>query len=328
MKEHWFPIVLFVGVLVVAGIQMGEHWHDGAGEGGSAMDAAKAVATVDTVWYGRKAEEIPADEEMVRYGHELIARTSYYLGPKGIVSHITNGMNCQNCHLDGGTIPFGNNYGKVFSTYPQFRARSASIQTIAGRVNDCMERSLNGLALDSNSREMKAIYAYMKWLGEGIPKGVARGGTGIMKLAMPDRICDTLHGGVVYASNCASCHGPKGEGVLNAFATEYTYPPLWGPHSYNDGAGLFRVSNFAGFVRNNMPFGTNWHSPRLTDEEAWDVAAYVNSQPRPHKDQHADWKDMRTKPVDFPMGPYADSFSAVQHKYGPWKPILAVIKKK
>ena len=95
----------------------------------------------------------------------------------------------------------------------------------------------------------------------------------------------------------------------------------WGEESYNDGAGLYRISNFAGFVKYNMPFGTDYKNVVLTDEQAWDVAAFVNSQPRPHKDQKHDWKVISTKPTDFPFGPYADNFSERQHKYGPFNEI-------
>src|SRR6185312_8971469 len=100
----------------------------------------------------------------------------------------------------------------------------------------------------------------------------------------------------------------------------YAFPPLWGKNSYNDGAGLYRLSSFTDFVKSNMPFGTSWQHPILTDAQAWDVAAYVNSQPRPHKDQSMDWKNIAEKPIDFPSGPYADSFSEKQHKYGPFLP--------
>ena len=111
-----------------------------------------------TVWMGPPANQIPyysrEDGKLIWYGHELIANTSKYLGPKGSVMQITNGMNCQNCHLDAGTKPWGNNYSAVYTTYPKFRERSGGIETIYKRVNDCMERSLNGTALDSNSNKV------------------------------------------------------------------------------------------------------------------------------------------------------------------------------
>jgi thiosulfate dehydrogenase len=279
---------------------------------------------VDTVWWGWNKYQIPLDTDsgkLILYGYNIIANTAYYLGPKGSVAQISNGMNCQNCHIKAGIEPYGNNFGKVLATYPQFRARNNGIQSIYGRVNDCFERSLNGKAIDSASHEMQAIYSYMKWLGNDVPKGDARGGTGIMKLKYLDRAADPLAGDRVYSANCQSCHGKDGEGQLNGEANGYVYPPLWGIHSYNDGAGLFLLSSFAGFIKNNMPFGTEYHKPVLTDEEAWDLAAFVNSQPRPHLDQSKDWKDITKKPIDYPFGPYIDSFSERQHKYGPYTPI-------
>jgi len=110
---------------------------------------------------------------------------------------------------------------------------------------------------------------------------------------------------------------------MNPGNAEYIYPPLWGEHSYNDGAGLYRLSSFASFVGNNMPFNQSTHEhPILSNEEAWDVAAFVNSQPRPHMDQHKDWPDITKKVFDVPYGPYADSFSEQQHRYGPFQPIV------
>jgi thiosulfate dehydrogenase len=237
-------------------------------------------------------------------------------------------MNCQNCHLQAGAKAWGNNYAAVFSTYPKFRDRSGQIETIYKRVADCMERSLNGTAVDSNSRAFKAIYAYIKWLGKDVKKDEKPYGSGIEKLNYLDRAADPKNGQIVYTNQCQSCHGANGEGQLTADALEYTYPPLWGSHSYNDGAGLYRISNFAGYVKNNMPnLLTSHENSTLTEAESWDVAAFVNSQPRPHLNQSNDWPKFEKKPIDFPFGPYADSFSEMQHKYGPFKPIQDFYKK-
>ncbi len=269
----------------------------------------------------------PGNEgEMILYGKDLIAHTSAYLGPAGKVAHISNGMNCQNCHLEAGTKAWGNNYSAVYSTYPKFRARSGTKESIVKRINDCFERSLNGAPPDSTSKEMKAMLAYMKWLGTGVEKGKAPEGAGLKKLPFLNRAADPKKGALVYGSKCVSCHGKSGEGFQNPEHTEYLFPPLWGKNSYNDGAGLYRISNFASYVKNNMPLGTSYEKPQLSDEEAWDVAAYVNSQTRPHKDQRNDWQDISKKPIDFPFGPYADKFTAVQHKYGPFEPIVKVYK--
>lgn len=259
------------------------------------------------------------DKELVLYGKELIAHTSDYLGPNGSVKQISNGMNCQNCHLDAGTKPWGNNYFAVQSTYPKFRERSGTKENQIKRVNDCFQRSLNGRALDSTSREMKAILAYIKWVGQDVPKKVKPKGSGIYKLKFMERAADPTKGKEVYLAKCQSCHQADGQGLLAENKKSYTYPPLWGPHSYNIGAGLFRISNFAGYVKYNMPLGVSYNSPQLSDEEAWDVAAFVNSMPRPNMDISKDWPRIAGKPFDHPFGPFADSYSETQHKYGPFK---------
>lgn len=279
----------------------------------------------DSVWIGKDYRQIPINTDsgkLILYGYRLIINTAYFLGPKGTVAHVSNGMNCGNCHLNGGTKPFGNNFGKVYSIYPKFRARNNSIQTIYDRINDCFVRSLNGKALDSTTREMQAIYAYMKWLGEGVPKGTTPAGTIFKNVAYLERVANPVEGKKVFALICQSCHGKNGQGMMNANGIGYIFPPLWGRNSYNDGAGIYRISEFADFVEYNMPFGTSWQHPVLTNAQAWDVAAFVNSQPRPHRDQSMDWKEITNKPIDFPYGPYSDSFSEKQHKYGPFKPIL------
>ena len=264
---------------------------------------------------------------VVEYGKELIAHTSKYFGPNGTVAKISNGLNCQNCHLDAGTKVWGNNYGSVASLYPKFRARSGAVENIYKRVNDCFERSLNGKAIDTAGKEMQAIVAYINFLGTNVDKGKKAEGSGFKELDYLSRAADPEQGKIVYMSKCKSCHQENGEGLLNTDQTEYTFPALWGKNSYNDGAGLFRLSNFAKYVKNNMPQGVNYENPQLTDEEAWDVAAFVNSQSRPHINVPKDWPDKAKKPVDHPFGPYTDKFSEKQHKYGPYKPIADELKK-
>jgi thiosulfate dehydrogenase len=261
-------------------------------------------------------------KSQIMYGRELISHTAKYFGPIGTIRPITNGMNCQNCHLEAGTKIFGNNYSAVASTYPKFRPRSGTVEDIYKRVNDCFERSLNGEPLDTMSKEMQAIKSYIMFLGSGLAKGIKPDGAGLKDLAFLDREADPSKGKKVYDMKCVSCHMPGGQGQKTPEGSEYLYPPLWGEASYNDGAGLYRLSNFAKYVKYNMPQGVSHIKPNLTDEEAWDVAAYVNSQARPHINVPADWPDLTKKPVDHPFGPYADSFSEKQHKYGPFKPMI------
>lgn len=294
----------------------------------SSGNANGQVAATDSTWIPPSLfldKELRGEErELVIYGEDLVANTSRYFGPHGSVAPITNGMNCQNCHLNAGKKNWGNNYSAVYSTYPKYRDRSGGMETIYKRVSDCFERSLNGTAPDSTSKEYRAIYAYIKWLGKDVKKGEKPVGSGIEKLKYLDRAADPEKGKIVYINKCQSCHGADGAGQLSLNGVSYEYPPLWGANSYNNGAGLFRLSNFAGYIKGNMPFKQATHeNPLLTTEEAWDVAAYVNSQPRPSKDLGTDWPDISKKPFDHPFGPYTDGFSETQHKYGPFPPIIA-----
>lgn len=274
-------------------------------------------------WRAPSLNEIPADSKgaQIQYGRDLIAHTAVYFGPRGMVATTANGMNCQNCHLEAGTKAWGNNYSAVFSGYPRFRERSGTNETIVKRVNDCFERSLNGQPLDSVGKEMQAIVAYISWLGAKVPKGVQPKGSGIRALAFMDRAADTAKGRMVFINKCRSCHGNNGEGWKDKAGVAYIYPPLWGANSYTTAAGLYRLSRFAGYVKDNMPFGASHYDSKLKDEEAWDVAAFVNSRPRPHKRFVKDWPNIAGKPIDYPYGPYADSFSERQHKYGPFAPL-------
>lgn len=286
-------------------------------------ETKKDTTTAAADWIAPDTNSISSDEqgELIKYGKKLIANTAYYLGPKGTVAHVSNGMNCQNCHIDAGAKPYGNCFSAVASIYPTFRPRSGKVESIEFRINDCMMRSLNGKAIDSLSKEMRAMVAYLKWIGQGVPKGTKPKGAGTEDLAYLDRPADPEKGKMIFLTKCILCHRENGGGVKNADSATYLYPPLWGPHSYNTGAGLYRLSRFAGFVKNSMPFGSSHDKPQLTNEEAWDVAAFVNSQPRPKKDFPKDWPKLDTKAIDFPFGPYTDTFSEKQHKYGPFGPI-------
>lgn len=282
------------------------------------------IVNEEWLWEAPDISAVGDDEEgkAIKYGRQLIAQTSYYLGPKGRVMQVSNGMNCQNCHLDAGTRPWGNNYGGVASTYPKFRERSGTVESIEKKINDCIERSLNGKAIDSAGKEMRAMVAYMHWLGKNVPKGKKPLGTGIVNLEYLDRPANPTNGKKIFIAKCQRCHGAGGQGKLDSTGEGYIYPPLWGENSYNIGAGIYRLSKFAGYVKDNMPYNEADHSKsQLTDEEAWDVAAFVNSQPRSGKDISHDWPVISTKPVDNPFGPYSDTFSEHQHKYGPFKPI-------
>lgn len=293
-------------------------------------NAAKTSFTAATLWNPPDTNSLPHDStgNLIRYGRELIVHTAKYLGPKGSVAQITNGMNCDNCHINGGTTFFANNFSVTAGSYPKFRKRSNSVVNLVTRINGCFKRSLNGQIPGDSSREMKAMVAYIYWLGKDRkekPENVA--GTETEILSYLPRAADTLQGKDIFMAQCSVCHGQKGEGKFLADGREYLYPPLWGRHSYNHGAGLYQLSKFAGFVKNNMPYGVTYKKPFLSNQQAWDVAAYVNSRPRPaFKELVKDWPDISGKPPDYPFGPYVDTFPESQHKYGPFNPIVLAEK--
>jgi thiosulfate dehydrogenase len=193
-------------------------------------------------------------------------------------------------------------------------------------VNDCLQRSLNGKAIDSAGKEMQAILAYMSWLGKDVPKKTSPYGSGLKELEYLDRPADPLNGAHVYQAECQRCHGGDGGGQMNPDGIAYKYPPLWGDHSYTTAAGMYRLSKIAAYVKENMPYDSVHLGRGLSIGDAWDVGAFVNSQPRPVKTFKQDWPDISTKPPDHPFGPFIDSLPLAQHKYGPFKPIIQAKK--
>ncbi|GAA4836913.1 hypothetical protein GCM10023331_22660 [Algivirga pacifica] len=261
------------------------------------------------------------EEEYIKYGYTLINETYKHIGPLADnpdMRYAGNNLACKNCHLDAGQKKFAAPYVGLFGLFPQYRGRENKIGTLEERINGCMERSMNGKKLPKDGKEMKAMVAYMKWLSEGVPTGTKLEGRGFLALQVPDRKADLGKGKEVYAKKCQSCHGQEGKGVSNDIGG-YIYPPLWGEDSYNHGAGMHRVLTAARFIKGNMPLGATYEKPLLSDEEAFDVAAYINSHSRPLKENtEKDYPDLSRKPMDSPYPPFADNLSAEQHKYGPF----------
>jgi thiosulfate dehydrogenase len=267
---------------------------------------------------------------LVKYGHTLMVDTPGQIGPAAAdpaKRYSGNNLTCQNCHLKAGTQPYAVPLMGTWGQFPQYRGREGGIGTLEERINGCMERSMNGHALPLDSVEMKAFLAYVKWLSTGIPDGARLTGAGTMSVKEPDRAADPGNGATVYASTCAVCHGKDGRGQRAATGAGYQFPPVAGPDSYNNGAGMTRVLTAAGFVRHNMPVGTTFDAPVLSDADAYDVAAYINSLDRPARaGLENDFPIKTQKPVDAPYGPYVDGFPPEQHKYGPFGPIRARLK--
>ena len=268
--------------------------------------------------------------ELVKYGYALVTDTANQIGPTVADERkrfAGNNLACGNCHLQAGRQPYAMPLVGAWQHFPRYRAREGSIVTLQERINGCMERSLNGEGLPLDSREMQAFSAYVRWLSTGIPSGARLVGAGTLRVKEPERAADPVRGAGIYAATCAPCHGADGRGQRAHQGAGYQFPPLWGPDSFNDGAGMDRLLIAAAFATHNMPIGTTFDAPALSDEDGYDVAAYVISQKRPAKaNLDRDFPNRLQKPVDAAYGPYADGFSREQHEFGPFGPIRARLR--
>jgi thiosulfate dehydrogenase len=264
------------------------------------------------------------------YGRQLVAHTAELLGPDQPDPnrrYISSRLNCGSCHLSTGTEPGTLTLLQTDEHYPRFSGRAGGMTDIEDRINECMQRSMNGRALPMDSPEMIAIASYLRSLGtqyqaSGASRRIADEPP---PFKTPNRAADLVNGEAVFGARCRICHGANGEGLLAGEDRRegYLFPPLWGPESFNNGAGLHRVLTAARFIKARMPLGES----TLTDDEAFDVAAFINSKPRPEMSGlERDYPDRSLKPVDNPYGPFADTFPLEQHRFGPFQPIDAYYK--
>lgn len=275
-------------------------------------------------------EALPAGHyrDLVEYGRELSVRTFAHIGPEvqnPAMRFAGNNMACTSCHQADATKPYAMPWTGVSAVFPQYRGREDDISTVEERVNGCMERSMAGKALPLESREMKAFVTYIAFLSKNVPMGAKIEGAGMVQSKMPNRRADPQAGAKVYAQHCAHCHGENGQGMREGQvgdAKGYTFPPLWGADSFNNGAGMNRLIMATRFIKHNMPLGASADATILSDDEAYDVAAYILDKPRPvkanlEKDFPARWN----KPVDSAFPPYVLGASADQHRFGPFPPL-------
>ncbi len=289
-------------------------------------------------WTVPNPDALPDDSfgRTVRRGRDLILRTSSLIGPDAAepaMRYAVSGLDCESCHIASGTRRFALPLAGIWGIFPQYIGRENEVRTLAERINGCMTRSLNGKPLPVDGREMKAMLTYIRFVSAGERTGQPLDGRGAPPLPLPSGAADPVHGGAVFASMCAECHGAGGQGkrlpaaVARMSGRRYQFPPLWGPDSFNDGAGMNRAITAARFVHANMPFGTTFEAPALSVSDAFDVAAYVVSQPRPHMaGLDADYPDRMRKPVDAGYLPFVGPFPPEQHRLGPWQPIQEWIK--
>jgi len=211
-------------------------------------------------------QDAPSDlKDAIMLGYNIMNDT-----PKYAPKYSGNKLSCRNCHFDAGRAKDGISLVGVAAAYPKYRKRTQYATDLVARTNECFERSMNGHPLPVDSHEMQALIAYMAWISKDLPMYAHIPWLGVKRLTT-DYKANVTNGQTVYQASCFMCHGANGEGTPSA-------PPLWGAHSFNDGAGMSHPDTMAAFVKANMPKG----APVLTVEQAIDVAGYVKAKPRPH----------------------------------------------
>ncbi|MEO6069939.1 MAG: c-type cytochrome [Chitinophagaceae bacterium] len=270
--------------------------------------------------------------DAVKYGRQLVMNTAYYIGPDGINGKfLGNKITCNNCHQDAGAKLYSLNLIPSFANYPQYRARENKVLTLAERINNCVMRPHNGKPLPLDSKEMVAIISYLKWLNGFAPQKNSFSGSKNLEVKLPSIAASSGRGEILYKAECLRCHGANGEGIMRPDNTAYIYPPLWGANSYQPGSSMHRVIKQAQWLKANMPYDkATADKPYLSDEQALDVAAFINDDAihkRPGVKNY-DYTNLAVKPIDYGEGPFIDTFSVDQHKVGPFQPIIDYWKAK
>ena len=222
-------------------------------------------------------EQAPLDErDSVMRGYRLIMNTPFYAP-----NYARDQLSCTNCHFTEGDSLGGKNGGislvGVTTVYPRYSARFGKVISLTEKINSCFERSLSGNPLPVDSQEVKDIIAYLSWISKEVEhiKPIPWLGLAMLnKKSEPN----PQKGATLYQMHCALCHRENGQGGAPTPTSSKTIPPLWGPNSFNDSAGMNQIPMFASFIYWNMPH----NDPILTEQEAWDIASFVTQQPRPH----------------------------------------------
>jgi thiosulfate dehydrogenase len=214
---------------------------------------------------------------VIRFGEQVFTNTGKVAG-----RFVGNDLTCANCHLDAGRKPDSAPLWASFIHYPAYRSKTGQVDTLASRIQGCFMYSMNGKAPQQDDEVITALQTYAFWLATGAPVGTAVPGSGYPKLKKPPQAPDYARGEMVYAQNCVLCHGADGAGQRSG--QTQVFPPLWGARSFNWGAGMHQLGNAAGFIHQNMPLGKGGS---LSEQEAWDVAMFMNSHERPQDPRYA-----------------------------------------
>jgi thiosulfate dehydrogenase len=206
--------------------------------------------------------------DSIRLGHAI------FLNPQKFLPHnVTSDMACTACHLGGGTVAHAGSLIGTYARFPQWNERSHRVIALQDRLAECFLYSMDGKPPAYSSKEMIALVSYIAYLSRGVPIESGKPKSDDFIVAVPASPPNLAHGQALYMQKCSACHQASGAGVHGVF------PPLWGPKTFNGGAGMGHIERMTGFVLHNMP----QNAPgSLSLQEAYDVSGWVLSRPRPH----------------------------------------------
>ncbi|MBI3545090.1 MAG: c-type cytochrome [Gammaproteobacteria bacterium] len=218
---------------------------------------------------------MPDDEfgKTIKHGQEIFENTKN-IAPQ-YVGNASN-LRCSSCHLDAGRLANSAPLWAAYVSYPSYRSKNKHVNTYAERLQGCFKYSMNGKAPPLGDPVLVALESYSYWLASGAPIDPKIPGRGYPPVSHP-LAGDYRRGQQVYEQHCALCHGADGAGQTDA-RNQANFPALWGAKSFNWGAGMSSIKNAAGFIKANMPLGLGGS---LSDQEAWDVATFMDSHERP-----------------------------------------------
>lgn len=234
----------------------------------------------------------PELKRVIRRGYDLFMNTQQLRG-----KNVFNSMNCSSCHMGEGRLPFAGPVWPAAVVLPNYRPKNDHVNNLEERISGCFSFSMNGVPPEYGSDDMLALTAYHQWLAKGVPvyqPGGTMYGRGYPRLEDPAKEMNAERGAKVYQENCSICHADDGGGLVQR--DEVVFPALWGDKSYNWGAGISRHYTLSSFIKHNMPLG---RPNSLSDQDAWDVAYYINTQERPQEPRYTgDVKETREKYLD------------------------------
>ncbi|AJZ56301.1 cytochrome c family protein (plasmid) [Paraburkholderia fungorum] len=245
-----------------------------AGASASIVSTAAAPAPAGKKMFVPANRAIPDNDfgKVVAQGQRIFNDPARYAA-----GYVGNQLRCASCHLDQGRKEGAAPMWAAYLAYPAYRSKNHHVNTFAERLQGCFRYSMNGKAPPLGDPVLVALETYSYWLAQGAPLDPKLPGRGFPALAKPAQTPDFHRGEKIYAARCALCHGANGNGQ-NAGDGTPAFPALWGDHSYNWGAGMASVKNAAEFIHANMPLGAGG---TLSNQDAWDVAMFVDSQERP-----------------------------------------------